>query len=365
MLPRIPRRWVLLGAGAALLLGAVVALAGLRFRRPTGDAVRARAGARKPRARRGAALPGLPGTGPGLGIEVGVPLDRIIDFPFQDEDLLEKGQRNGGRAWVPGEALVEGGAWPLIVLLHGIDHHGHEPLHRLLRYPQDVTAVAGPLIRSGEVEPVIIAGPSQTDQAGASTTLWPADEFDLARFVQAVDRVLAEKTKVRVLRSRVSVFGHSGAGCVVTATKANGIFRVAQQAEDLQEDGLHLAVLGLMDICFHGEGGGRFLRSSLAGTRARVFGMWVAPEAWGPSLDRDIEEFTEALGVGDEDEDCDRSRFVGCERNDQGWRMIQARPDVLEAAFARGLPEPLSLEPHDALPLWFMEQALLRYFHRH
>ena len=44
--------------------------------------------------------------------------------------------------------------------------------------------------------------------------------------------------------------------------------------------------------------------------------------------------------------------------------MIQARQDVLQASFGEGIPESLALEPHEALPLWFMEQALSLYFHR-
>jgi hypothetical protein len=288
--------------------------------------------------------------------------DCKIDFPFQDELLLEDLHAHGGRIWIPAQAREQPGSYPLVVLLHGIELPEQTELpHRLLAPPLDLSRPVKALIEDEVVPPVLLAAPSQTLEADHSRRLWTPEGFDLGDFVDAVDRELAAVSRVRVLWRDVSVLGHSGAGCVLTPTKQNGLFAVARRLEPLRAQGIHLRLLGLMDICFLGEAGGRFLAHHLRPTSTRLFAMWVEPERWRPSLDREIEDFARGLSLA-RPVACPLHRYKSCLTNARGDRLYQARIEGLRYAFASRLAADDGLEPHDLLTLWFIQEALRIYF---
>lgn len=274
-----------------------------------------------------------------------VKADRTIDFRYNDSVLLGKGELNGGRVWIPTEVLARPGSVPLVVLLHGIAYGGAGWLHRLLPGSQNLIGVTKRLIAEGAVRPLILAAPSQTVQCGWSGSLWTAGGFDLAHFVMTVERVMADHgLEAKVDRTHISVLGHSGAGC---GSGRNGLYRIARQIRKLKIEKIEIRLLGLMDTCFSGETGGRVLERHL-GPDTRVFAMWVEPERWN-RFPRGIKEFAKVLGPWRE-VSCDLQRYVRCRENRRNDRLYKANEQSLLNSFA--------LHPHDALPIWFMEEAL-------
>jgi hypothetical protein len=329
-----------------------------------GERVRPRLAARGPGGRSWLRDPAAPR--PLLNRECPVSGDCVVDFSYRDEQLLGHGQ-GGGRVWIPAVARERGGQYPLVVLLHGTAPKlKADDLHRLLAPPLDLSLEFKKALGRGEAVPVLVAAPSQTRHAQASPTLWTRDGFDLADFVTVLEAELRALGSVRVDRREVSVFGHSGAGCVVTPRERNGLFHVAERVGALRKLGVHVVVLGLMDICFHGYGGGRFLRAALAGTSTRVAAMWVEPETWFSALDRDLEGFSKGLGIT-EPAVCDRSRFETCLENDRGWWLFKARrPRLIQEIESRSPNPPggVPLEAHSTVTRWFVQQALRRHFSR-
>ncbi|MFH2006742.1 MAG: hypothetical protein ABI333_09170 [bacterium] len=302
--------------------------------------------------------------------------DCRMDFQYRDELLLDDIHAHGGRVWIPEEAREKGGRYPLLVLLHGIDTDEEpDPPHRLLAPPLDVSRIIKRRIEADELAPMLVAAPSQTRDADSSVSLWTAEGFELGDFVQAVDRELAASTRVRVDRHDVSVFGHSGAGCVVTANQRNGLFHIAEELSDLRRRSIWVRLLGLMDICFHGHGGGEFLAEKLANTDTKVFAMWVEPEAWSKGLDRDLDGFARGLGVTDTVA-CDRQRYESCHGNPAGWFLYKVHKENLQhSAPHAAVDDPDSggdratlggdterLDAHHALVRWFVDEALNLYF---
>jgi len=325
--------------------------------------------------------------------------DCVIDFSYRDEQLLEDLHSGGGRVWIPAAARARGGRYPLVVLLHGTDGASAaascassssssssasgassaaasdsdsaaaarpDPLHRLLAPPLDLSRDFGRAIGRGVCAPVLVAAPSQTRDAHSSPALWTADGLDLADFVRVLDAELAALGSVRIDRRAVSVFGHSGAGCVVTPRERNGLFHVADQVGALRNQGIHVRLLGLMDICFHGYGGGRYLRDALAGTSTRVIAMWVEPETWFTSLDRDLDGFARGLGLHGP-VPCDPRRYETCLGNKQGWWLFKARRQGLDQGRGSGPvdrdpPDDGHLTAHSAITRWFVQEALRRHF---
>jgi hypothetical protein len=285
--------------------------------------------------------------------------DCTIDFPYNDDVLLEDGQTHGGRVWVPAAARAQTGRFPLIVLLHGIECGKNSRLHRLLPTTQNLAAITKQLIRNDAIDPVVLAAPSQTERAGYSGTLWPKNSFDLVEFVLTVEKVLkSQGLHVSVARRDISVFGHSGAGC---GSGKNGLYRIARQRRKLHAHGIRIKVLGLMDVCFGGRDSARLLTHALRKTETKVFGMWVEPEIWGDTNYRFVPEFTRTLGA-DRKVDCDRKRYASCVVNRRGWRMYEANREHLLSLYFNDRAKRDQLTPHSALPLWFMEEALLLYF---
>lgn len=285
--------------------------------------------------------------------------DMVVDFPYHDRVLLRWGHSNGGRIWVPAEAMGVDRKVPIIVLLHGIETGRHARMHRFLQVTQNMPAVAKELIAKRHIEPFILAAPSQTAHSGWSKTLWTKEGFDLAEFVVTVQRVLGRcGAGIRVDKSRVSVFGHSGAGC---GNGQNGLYLIARQMGHLARKKIQVEVLGLMDTCFNGRRGGSLLNRYLKRSGTIVFGMWVPPERW--SLNRHIDRFRQTLGLC-RPAACDRKRFKACWKNSRGWRLFRAIDDVLAKEAEEGRYDGQARTAHGYLPVWFVKEAVKLYFRK-
>ncbi len=132
---------------------------------------------------------------------------KTLYFPHQDARFLHSYQRNGGAAVVPEQASAEAKPLPLVVFLHGTNPSSET--HMWLGGGRDLRPLAKRLIDSGQVEPFVLAAPSQTKNAGLAATVW--QHFDLNAFVE--DVVRATDGLARIDRKRVVLAGHSGAGC--------------------------------------------------------------------------------------------------------------------------------------------------------
>lgn len=133
---------------------------------------------------------------------------KTLYFPHQDARFLHRFQRNGGAAALPEQASAEAEPLPLVVFLHGTNPTSETHMW-LGGGGRDLRPLAKRLIESGQVEPFVLAAPSQTKNAGLAATVW--QNFDLNAFVD--DVVRATEGLARIDRRRVVLAGHSGAGC--------------------------------------------------------------------------------------------------------------------------------------------------------
>jgi pimeloyl-ACP methyl ester carboxylesterase len=159
-----------------------------------------------------------------------------IEFPFNDDTLLMRPQKDGGLVYVP-DSLSRGKSAPLVVFLHGInDRQGVHLWMGSPIGPFDLRTSWDTWIADGQARPALLAAPSQTRQAAAAATLWT--DFDLEQFVDATDEVLGSMASVD--RSRVLLVGHSGAGCNKTGGLASAI---------ASPGGIHPLGIVAIDIC--------------------------------------------------------------------------------------------------------------------
>jgi hypothetical protein len=200
-----------------------------------------------------------------LGLGAAGPADaKTTYFPHQDGRFLYRFQRNGGAVVVP-EATARASqaeALPLVVFLHGTNPTAE--LHMWLGGSgRDLRPLVKRLIDSGEVEPFVLAAPSQTKNAGLAAKVWQG--FDLNGFVD--DVVQATAGEVLIDRSRVVLAGHSGAGC----NPSGGL------AADFWSAGgpLPLALVSI-DPCLDRKMGGAFARRP---TEVPLL-LWWQPAIW-------------------------------------------------------------------------------------
>ena len=139
-----------------------------------------------------------------LGLVLGLvaaPLESAVaaEFPYGAGTFVPpaQGDREGA---VHAIGQGEAGPRPLVVFLHGLNEGG--PLHKDL---DRVAAVATRLVAEGKLEPLLVAGPSQTKDATRPWDMW--EGFDLEAFVDAASAVMP------VDRESVVLVGHSGGGC--------------------------------------------------------------------------------------------------------------------------------------------------------
>lgn len=163
-----------------------------------------------------------------------------IEFPFRDEALLMRTQKDGGLVYVP-DSIPRGESAPLVVFLHGINDH--QAVHLWMGAsagPFDLRANWDAWLSDAQARPALLAAPSQTRFAAAASTLW--SDFDLEQFVDATDETLGSLATVD--RSQVLLVGHSGAGC----NKAGGL------ASAIASPGpIHPLGIVAIDICMEGE----------------------------------------------------------------------------------------------------------------
>jgi dienelactone hydrolase len=194
-----------------------------------------------------------------------------VHFPFRDHDYLVGSQKEGGTAFVPHAALDSSDPVPLVVFLHGINP-GRQ-IHLWMRGDHDLRRLAEQLSAEDDVDPFVLAAPSQTRAASRGKELWP--NLDVDAFV--ADAIDAVQDQVQVDSDRIYVVGHSGAGC-----NPNGGLAAVATA--------HAQVRGVMaiDTCLDEDSGGAF--SKLAPS-LRLWVAWQSRTWW-----RDVTTFRRALG---------------------------------------------------------------------
>jgi len=159
-----------------------------------------------------------------------------IEFPFNDDSLLVRPQKDGGLVYIP-DSVHRGESAPLVVFLHGINDR--QGIHLWMGSPIgpfDLRATWDGWIEEAQARPALLAAPSQTRQAAAAATLWT--DFDLEEFVDATDETLGSLASVD--RSQVLVVGHSGAGCNKSGGLASAI---------ASPGGIHPLGIVAIDIC--------------------------------------------------------------------------------------------------------------------
>jgi hypothetical protein len=197
---------------------------------------------------------------------------KTLYFPHRDERFLHPFQHNGGEAVVPDSASPDD-SLPLVVFLHGTNPSS-EPHLWLGGGGKDLRPLASRLIANRAVQPFVLAGPSQTKNAGLAFTVW--QDFDLNAFVD--DVVRATEGRVNIDRERVVLAGHSGAGC-----NPNGGL-----AADFWSAGAPLPLaLVSVDPCLDRKMGGAFARRP--GEVPLL--LWWQPAIWA----REPEKFAAAL----------------------------------------------------------------------
>jgi hypothetical protein len=193
---------------------------------------------------------------------VSAPADaKTLYFPHQDAKLLHRFQRNGGAAVVPEHSQPEE-VLPLVVFLHGTNPTSETHLW-LGGAGRDLRPLVKRLIDGGQVQPFVLAGPSQTKSAGLAATVW--QDFDLNTFVE--DVVRATDGLVRIDRKRVVLAGHSGAGCNPRGGLASDYWSAGSP--------LPLALVSI-DPCLDRKMGGAFARRP---TEVPLL-LWWQPAIW-------------------------------------------------------------------------------------
>lgn len=210
---------------------------------------------------------------------------RTLYFPHQDARFLYRFQHNGGAALLPTGTSVER-PLPLVVFLHGTNGSG-EPHLWLGGGGKDLRPMARRLIETGQVEPFVLAAPSQTRNAGLAATVWQG--FSLNAFVD--DVVQATQGVVQIDRGRVVLAGHSGAGC----NPSGGL------AANFWSAGLPLPMaLVSIDPCLDRKMGGAFARRP---SEVPLL-LWWQPAIWVRRPDK----FSAALALDKPEERVDRVR---------------------------------------------------------
>jgi hypothetical protein len=198
--------------------------------------------------------------------ETAVAAGASVTFPFDDARYLQAGEKEGGL--VHRTDANANGELPILVYLHGTNEKG--PLHRGLGSP------GFDLRKTPNLGAMLIAGPSMTRDAWTGSRLWP--DFDLTRFVDAVDAALPDG--VSVDRARVILAGHSGAGCNLKGGLLSPL-------------GMTPRAILAIDTCLDGDFG-RALGE--AADRAPVHVFWQ--QSWARDVPAFETAFAEALQLG-------------------------------------------------------------------
>ncbi len=159
------------------------------------------------------------------------PLDgTTYDFTYDGKDVGHTERAWLGRSFVHKKAAADPAkALPLLVFVHGLNTE-------LIKYrwmgggnEGDVRRIVAELIESGQIPPMLVAGPSSVvpQNIVVAPTSWMA--FDLDHFVDKTAAAL--KGVATIDRTKILVAGHSGGGCnikggIATAIKAKNVHTV-------------------------------------------------------------------------------------------------------------------------------------------
>ena len=210
---------------------------------------------------------------------------KTLYFPHDDAHFLYRFQHNGGAAVLPEGAAAEE-PLPVVVFLHGTNPTS-EPHMWLGGGGKDLRPLVKRLIEAGQVQPFVLAAPSQTKNAGLAAKVWQG--FDLNSFVD--DVVRATDGQVTIDRTRIVLAGHSGAGC----NPSGGL------AADFWSAGVPLPLaLVSIDPCLDRKMGGAFARRP---TEVPLL-LWWQPAIWV----RQPAKFEAALARDKPEERVDRVR---------------------------------------------------------
>ncbi|GAC1352828.1 MAG: hypothetical protein NVSMB1_19630 [Polyangiales bacterium] len=146
---------------------------------------------------------------------------REAEFPFQDQERLAFGETHGGKLFRSHGLPEDGRAVPLMIFVHGIlsDHRKHHWLIDDAGGSYDARPFIDALVDSGQVEPLVVAVPSQNNADGYDPSKIFA-QLDFDAFVDAVDETLAPLQHID--REKIVVLGHSASACY----RGNGSFAV-------------------------------------------------------------------------------------------------------------------------------------------
>jgi hypothetical protein len=138
---------------------------------------------------------------------------REVEFPFDDAKRLAQGESDGGKLWRSHGLPDDGSPVPVVVFVHGMLSDGlrHHWLTVDPSGPWDARPFMEELVDTGQVPPLVVAAPSQTN-ADAYDPSKVFEGLDFDAFLDALDEALAPLQ--RVDRSRVIVIGHSASACV-------------------------------------------------------------------------------------------------------------------------------------------------------
>lgn len=220
----------------------------------------------------------LPGTGCPAGYKC-LPKSRYLDATRTFEvcvpevayacdgvdELVRIDYPDRGALWIPREAQC-GGAFPLVVMLHGINP-GMNPTPSLgggRRLEYETRS----LIDGGLMKPVILAEPVQLEGAASSTGLYATTVFEPA---DHLDLLLPELTRRGITIASLSYTGHSGAGCDAN----NGLYLVLKRyAALIPAYAPAMKLWGLEDICYAGSYHWTAPTATLAGKGTAIINMW-------------------------------------------------------------------------------------------
>jgi hypothetical protein len=243
--------------------------------------------------------------------------DLLVELPYPHE---------WGKVFIPKEARC-GGAFDLILLLHGVVQKGATPSMMLGggvtekdRYLEELTRS---LLDAKQVRPIILADPTDI---GTSCQLYDEGDFDFLGYFQQLQQVLAkEKIQVR----SISAAGHSGSACCLKA----GMYRITDYFPEL-------LVWGSIDSCYGSDAYARFAKETLPKT-TMIFTVTRTGK-----FNKNKAYLNEIIGKTPEDLSCDTNQFDTCQKNpSRPWYLFQT-----------------SAVGHHYMPKLYLSELLQRFF---
>lgn len=202
--------------------------------------------------------------------------------PLFEHGLEFQFNGNAARVWAHPHCF-HSGPRPLVVSLHGINAKARQKYPALDDKSLHMGKLAEKLIDDGKVTPLLIAAPTHFSDS-------PWGDFDLAKFVAAVEKAVAAAS-VEVDEDAVSVVGHSGAG----GYPHKGMNKLA--AEGAEFGGHKLRVFGLTDTCITTDNAKAYADGLKENSVTAIYALHKGAGGW-PSYGGS-QTFARALGAGE------------------------------------------------------------------